>query len=200
MLESANMNFRRFCILGVFLFPLTLSFLIAFQWESRPDHLNDPFSAGWMVIDTNGDGIADFVLGKVVVPASPSATENAAAADFAARIGFATTGLTLPVVISAAEDRGDGPRIYVGRNSVPARYTGEVAELMNRLGSDEGGVFVLDGNLVVLGHEDTGLLAAAEAFASRAPAIWKLNGEKFPALAQAVNGSARITGVTYLKG
>jgi hypothetical protein len=200
MLESAHMNFRRFCILGVVLFPLTLSFLIAFQSESRPGHLDDPFAAEWMVIDTNGDGIADFVPGKVVVPASPSAAENAAAADFAGRIGFATTGLTLPIVISASEDHGDGPRIYVGRNSVPARYTGEVTELMNRLESDAGGVFVLDGNLVVLGHEDTGLLAAAEAFASRAPSIWKVNGEKFGALAQAVNGSAMLTGVTYLKG
>src|SRR5580698_5558834 len=79
------------------------------------DHLLDPFATGWMLSDTNGDGIVDFVSGKVVVPANPTAAENAAAADIAARLGFASTGLTLPLVISTAEDRKDGPRIYIGR-------------------------------------------------------------------------------------
>src|SRR5260370_42416663 len=98
------MTFQRFCILGVILFPVTISLLIAFQSGGLRNHLSDPLSAGWMLSATNGDGISDFVPGKVVVPAHPSATENAAAADFAARIGFGTTGLTLPVVVSAAED------------------------------------------------------------------------------------------------
>jgi hypothetical protein len=194
------MTCQRFCILGAILFPVTLSLLIAFQSGSLRNHLSDPFSAGWMLSDTNGDGITDFVPGKVVVPAHPSATENAAAADFAARIGFGTTGLTLPIVVSAAEDHADGPRIYIGGNSVPTQYAGAVTELANRLGPDEGGVFALDGNIVALGHDDPGLLAAAEAFASRAPSLWKPNGEKFAALAQAVNGSAVVTGITYLKG
>ena len=44
--------------------------------------------------DTNGDGIIDFIPGKVVVPPQPTAAQNAAAADIAARLGYATTGLT----------------------------------------------------------------------------------------------------------
>src|SRR5580692_3237546 len=129
----------------------------AFQ-ASTPaaDHLLDPFSAGWMVSDTNGDGIVDFVSGKVVVPANPSAAENAAAADIAARLGFASTGLTLPLVISAAEDHNDGPRIWVGRGAVPAQYSSSFPELQ----ADEGGIFAVGGNLAVLGHDDGGLLAA----------------------------------------
>src|SRR5580704_8748329 len=69
------------------------------------DHLLDPFSAGWMLSDTNGDGTVDFVSGKVVVPPNPTAAENASAADIAARLGFMSTGLTLPVVIPSTEDQ-----------------------------------------------------------------------------------------------
>src|ERR1700722_471093 len=113
----------------------------AFQAStSAADHLLDPFSAGWMLRDTNGDGIVDFVSGKVVVPANPTAAENAAAADVASRLGFASTGLTLPIVISAAEDRNDGPRIFIGR-SAPGAY---------QLGPEEGGVFKAGENLAVV--------------------------------------------------
>src|SRR5258708_40139377 len=95
-----------------------LSTLVAYQSDApKPGHLADPFSAGWMLADTNGDDIVDFIAGKVVVPAQPTAAENSAAADLAARLGYATTGFTPPVVISAAEDRVDGPHIYVGRGS-----------------------------------------------------------------------------------
>ena len=80
---------------------LALSSLIAYQADtSRPGHLADPFAAGWMLSDTNGDEIIDFISGKVVLPAHPTAAQNAAAADLAARLGYATTGFTPPVVIT----------------------------------------------------------------------------------------------------
>jgi hypothetical protein len=107
------------------------------------DHLLDPFATGWMLRDTNGDGIVDFVAGRVVVPINPSAAENAAAADIAARLGFASTGLTLPLVIAANEDRHDGPRIFVGGVAAPFP-----------LQESEGGVFAIDGNLAIVGHDD----------------------------------------------
>ena len=127
--------------------------LIAYQPSPAATHLGDPFAAGWFVSDTNGDGIVDFIPGKIVVPDQPTAAQNAAAADLAARAGFASTGFTPPIVISAAEDRKDGPRIYVGR---PAPM---------ELQAEEGGVFVDGTNLIVAGHDDAGLLAAAEAYA-----------------------------------
>src|SRR5277367_4096198 len=115
----------------------------AYQASTKEtDHLLDPFAAGWMLSDTNGDGIVDFVAGKVVVPANPTAAENAAAADIAARLGFGSTGLTPPLVISVDEDHKDGPRIYVG-GSAPANY---------QLGTEEGGVFAVGDNLAVVGH------------------------------------------------
>jgi hypothetical protein len=165
--------------------------------EAPPaSHLADPFAAGWMLADTNGDGIIDFVAGKVVVPAQPTAVENAAAADIAARIGFATTGFTPPVVISAAADRGDGPRIYVAGSAAPSILGPQIEEFWKRLQAEEGGVFALDGNLIVLGHDDAGLLAAAESFAARAPYIWRPSGETLSSIARA----GQIEGITYVKG
>ena len=70
----------------------------AFQAPSPPssNHLADPFVTGWMLVDTNADGIADFINGKVVVPASPRAAENAAAANLAARQPMAPPDSHLP--------------------------------------------------------------------------------------------------------
>src|SRR5579864_2441047 len=82
--------------------------------------VENAFATGWMLVDSNGDGIADFVNGKIVVPARPSAAENAAAANLAARLGFGTTGLTLPIVVNAAAGASDGPRIWVGKDTIPA--------------------------------------------------------------------------------
>src|SRR5260370_4301714 len=91
----------------------------AFQQASAltDSHLADPFATGWMLVDTNGDGIADFIEGKVVVPARPSEAENTAAANLAARLGYGSTGLTLPLVVTASE--GAGPRIWVGEDTLP---------------------------------------------------------------------------------
>jgi len=101
----------------------------------------DALATGWMLVDTNGDGIADFVNGKVVVPARPSAAENSAAANLAARLGFGTTGLTMPLVINAAANASDGPRIWVGRDTVPPQFAAELATLAPKLEDEEGGVF-----------------------------------------------------------
>ena len=52
------------------------------------DHLAGPFANGWMLVDTNGDGIADFIAGKIGVRSPASAAHNAAAANIAARFGL----------------------------------------------------------------------------------------------------------------
>jgi len=167
------------------------------------DRVADAFATGWLLHDTNGDGIADFLSGKIVVPAHPSAAENAAAANLAARAGYATTGLTPPVVVTAAEDPGSGPRIWVGRDAVPASVAGELAPF--ELAADEGGVFAIGGNLAVIGNNDGGLMAAADAYAARAPYQWRAGGEKLGAIADAVReavpeAKVELAGVTYLHG
>ena len=117
-------------VLAIFGLLFALSSTVAYQpAEPVRNHLPDPFAVGWILNDTNGDGVVDFIAGKVVVPEHPTAEENAAAADIAARLGFATTGFTPPVVISAADDRSDGGRIYIGSGSAPSRLAGAAGQL-----------------------------------------------------------------------
>ena len=130
------MRVSRVCAVTGTLLLFTVSTLTGEQEGGR---LADPFSSGWMLTDSNGDGVLDFVAEKVVVPAEPSAAENAVAADIAARLGFATTGLTPPVVVSSAEDRAGGPRIWVGVKAVPAQYATEARRFADQLAADEGG-------------------------------------------------------------
>jgi hypothetical protein len=156
----------------------------AYQAATSP--LLDPFAA--MVRDTNGDGVMDFVAGKIVVPENPTAAENAAAANLAARLGFASTGLTLPVVITVGQDRHNGPRIFVGRAAPSSPYT---------MQTDEGGVFLAGENLAVTGQDDAGLMAAADALSARAPYVWKVPGDLLSVLSAV---KAKPVALTYLKG
>jgi len=179
---------------------LALALVCAFAFQAppaAPDPLADAFQTGWMLTDTNGDGIADFINGKVVVPANPSAAENAAAANLAARLGWGSTGLTPPLVV-AAPAAGDGPRIWVGKGAVPVSASGDLAAMAGGLEKEEGGVFRVGGNLAVVGVDDAGLLAAAEAYSARAPYQWKVPGEKISAITEVVHGE--LIGLTYLHG
>ena len=55
------------------------------------------------VRDTNGDGLADSVVARVIVPADPAVEDVQAAANIAGRLGFETTALTLPIVLRASD-------------------------------------------------------------------------------------------------
>ena len=181
-----------------------LALAAAFAWQTPPrlNPLEDAFATGWMLTDTNDDGIADFIRGKIVVPPQPTAIENSAAANLAARAGFASTGLTPPLVVAAGE-AVEGPRIWVGKGAVPG--SANLAQFTDRLEKEEGGVFLLDGNLAIVANDDAGLTASAEAYAARAPYQWGVSGEKLAAVAAAVRAVApesntELAGVTYLRG
>src|SRR5262249_15133712 len=66
--------------------------------------------AAGAVRDTNGDGLADSVAARVIVPAEPTVEDIQAAANVAARLGSETTALTLPIVLRAP-DVTQGPSI-----------------------------------------------------------------------------------------
>src|SRR5437870_4029930 len=48
--------------------------------------------------DTNGDGLPDVVAARVIVPADAALADVEAATNLAARLGYETTALTLPIV------------------------------------------------------------------------------------------------------
>src|SRR5262249_11836941 len=55
------------------------------------------------VRDSNGDGLADLVAARIIVPSDPTIEDVEAAANLAGRLGFETTALTLPVVLKASD-------------------------------------------------------------------------------------------------
>ena len=61
-------------------------------------------------------------------------------------------------------------------------------------------MFAVADDVVVLGRDDAALLAAAEAYAARAPYIWRPSGEKIAAIGRACDPGAQISGITYMKG
>src|SRR4051812_10044349 len=81
------------------------------QPSSAPSSLSELFKPGIIFQDRNGDGVVDFVDARVALPENPTAGELAAAADVAARLGFETTAMNLPV---ARMDRARNAQESVG--------------------------------------------------------------------------------------
>lgn len=178
---------------------------------ARPNALEDAFQLGWMLTDTNGDGLADFLDGVIVVPAEPTAAENTAAANLAARMAYGTTGLSLPVVVAAgvAEAARAPHKIYVGRRALPDPAAAQLSEVASLLGVGEGGVFVLGGDLAVVGRDEAGLLAAAQQYAARAPYQWVAPGPPLAEIAERIGAALQaaklpatveLIGLTYAAG
>ncbi|MBT8488101.1 MAG: hypothetical protein HKO77_03190, partial [Gemmatimonadetes bacterium] len=65
--------------------------------QEAPNDLATAFDLGVLVADTNGDGVPDFVNGGLVLGPEPTLAEYAAAAEIAARLGFETMALDLPL-------------------------------------------------------------------------------------------------------
>src|ERR671925_1499441 len=63
--------------------------------------LSEFFKPGVVFQDLNGDGVIDFVNAHVVLPGHPTPGEVTAGANVAARLGFETTAMDLPVVRAA---------------------------------------------------------------------------------------------------
>ncbi|MGB8590907.1 MAG: M14 family zinc carboxypeptidase [Candidatus Acidiferrales bacterium] len=169
------------------------------------NHLADVFSSGWMLVDTNGDGIPDAISGKIVVPAGPSSAENAAAANCAVRLAFGSMGLTLPLVVRASDAAKDGPRVWIGKSAVPANVLHDLDAMTSQLEKGEGGVFAAGNDLALIANDDEGLTEAANSFCARSPYLWEVPGERFPAISEAVTSSTPGTtivliGVTYEHG
>ena len=69
-----------------------------------PTDLATMFELGNLVVDTNGDSIPDLVNATLVLGDSPSVAATAAAAEIAARLGFETMAMDLPIARGLAGD------------------------------------------------------------------------------------------------
>src|SRR5580698_1865481 len=171
------------------------------------------FQMGLIVQDTNGDQIADVICGHVMVPRSPSAAENTAAANFAARLGYETSAFTLPVVVTATAQiakscPAEKANLWIGREAWNAAANTVVDQEIAQFQIGEGGVFRVSGGLLIAGS-DSGMLAAADAYSSRAPYQWSVQGEKLQGIARIINArlenqkvdaTVELVAVTYQSG
>ncbi len=130
-------------------------------FAQEPRGLEDLFSEGFLLEDRNGDGHVDFVSARLVLGESPSPAVVAAAADVAARLGFETMAMNLPL-----EGSGESPLIELVREEGSLR-------------PGEGRVTIGPGRVVVGGADEEGLRAAAAAFAGRMPFLWEPEGPTF---------------------
>ena len=92
--------------------------------ETTPASLSELFKPGVIFQDTNGDGAIDFVDARLVLPDQPDAAELAAASNIAARLGFETSAMNIPVARAdraASEEREAVSRATRAQRSSSAR-------------------------------------------------------------------------------
>src|ERR1043166_3339468 len=159
--------------------------------------------------DTNGDGLADAVAARIVVPAAPTLGEVEAATNLAARLGYETTALTLPLVVrddDVAQPASIGVPILVGRSNRFVKQLadakavdltslkpgqGLIAAVVSPLGGGDG--------LVVVGGDDEGTVNAGVELAARLPRVWGMNGIALPAIEDQAIRHLRTHGVPTLE-
>ncbi len=175
----------------------------------HPDGLARIYEPGLILQDRNGDDRIDYVSARIILPDSPVPEEVAAAAAIAARLGFETSGLSLPLVIHAtkaasADLPDDLPRIVLGGEN--PLLPEEVIRRIASLESEQGLVTLSEGLLVVAGKDPIGTRTAAEAFAARSPYLWEIigreNGETFVRLTSDLTellgeGGVEVTEVSF---
>src|SRR4051794_12505232 len=149
-----------------------------------PASLSAFFKPGVAFQDRNGDGVVDFVDARIVLPERPSATDVAAAANVAARLGYETTAMNLPVARLEGA-RPEGARafqasadatIFIGSKSLA--QAGITAEAIGagtlKPGDGVVAAFTTAGKpaVAILGGDDDGLSAASVMFAGHLPKVW----------------------------
>jgi len=148
--------------------------------------------AAGFVRDRNGDGIPDAVATRVVVPAAATARDIESAANIAARLGYETTALSLPVVVRDNEEellKGVERPILVGRTNAFVRKLEAANSIdLKSLKPGQGLLAVVPSSsvgtdaVVVAGADDEGTLAAAIELAARVPRVWTTTGATFASL------------------
>lgn len=142
--------------------------------------------------DTNGDGLADSITARVIMPAAPSMQDVQAAANIAARLGYESTAASLPIVFT--EDKLPASAqielpILVGRENryVRALMAAGAVDVESLVPGQ--GLIALVPNamrgrtgIVVVGSDDAGTLSASTELAARLPHLWNMTGITLPAI------------------
>lgn len=143
--------------------------------------------------DTNGDGLADAIVARVILPTNPSLEDVQAASNIAARLGYETTAASLPVILSDDDGavRSAAMPILVGRGNrfVKALIASGKLETASLKAGQGLVAFVPDAvggrpAIVVVGIDDAGTATAAVQLAARLPYLWNQTGVQLSAIEQ----------------
>jgi hypothetical protein len=166
-----------------------------------PAALSDFFKPGVVLQDRNGDGAIDFVDARIVLPEQPSPGELAAASDIAARLGFETSAMNLPVLVSRGFDAAQAnPAIFVGAKSLAG--SGITLDAIGGAGlkAGDGAVIAFSSGgktfVAVLGGDEVGLASAAIMLAGHLPYVWDQKGPTTDKVADEVKQFLAGKGVT----
>jgi len=168
----------------------------------QPPDLAALFDLGQLVLDTNGDSVPDLLNASFVLGTAPTVVEVSAAAEIAARLGFETMALDLPL----ARGVGATPTtvaIAMGPAGLDSTTRAATGIDTMQLAAGDGVVAVTAVSdrtwVLVQGGDDAGLLAAARLFAGVLPHTHTLSAPRLDSvrvdLATALD-SAGITGAT----
>ena len=152
-------------------------------------NLDSMFSLGAILEDRNGDGIADFVNVRIVVPEITSRSDVAGASEIAARLGYETTATDIPLVITDSDIKPGQvphPLILIGRTNRWLNLLQAENKLTpSRLNKGQGEAILVQspfgtGDVIaLLGTDEAGEMAIARAIASRIPFVGKIGGARF---------------------
>src|SRR5258705_5462034 len=155
--------------------------------------------------DTTGTGRAAPGARRGVVPAAPTLGEVEAATNLAARLGYETPALTLPLVVrddDVAQPASIGVPILVGRTNrfVQQLVSAKTLDL-GALKPGQGLIAVVAAplgggvGLIVVGGDDEGTVNAGVELAARLPRVWGMSGIALPGVEDQAIRHLRAHGV-----
>ncbi len=155
--------------------PLASRHRLAAKQAAAAAGLESLFDTGLIFQDRNGDEVVDFVDTGIVLGLERSDSDLAAAVDIAARLGFETMAMDIPVPRDAPEG---SVGIVVGRGGT--QRLGLSVPTLDELDPGAGLVTRIRSQgrdwLVIAGADDAGTRAAAAAFAGRLPHVGTAKG------------------------
>jgi hypothetical protein len=158
--------------------------------------LEDVYRPGLMLRDRNGDDVVDFVAARLVLGESPSLDEVTAGADVAARFGFETMAMDLPVSRTGA----GGLLVAIGPAGVARAGIDLSPVYAGTLTAGQGLIAMIEHQgqptVIVTGGDGAGTRAAATTFAGRLPYVWTPKGATLQQVTDDVRAVLNRAGIT----
>ena len=177
-IQDRNLSLSAMLITVVLMSVVAPGATAATAQEPASSGLEAVFSPGRILQDRNGDEVIDFVDAVIVTGDSPTAGDIAAAANIAARLGYETMAMDIPL---ASLEGSSGTVILVGAAALTRAGVAASEAGLAELESGEGVIKLLTSGgrewLVVAGADEIGTRAAAEVLAGRLPFVWDPEGD-----------------------